>query len=110
MPFSEVATKIGPSQLSPMANRMVVPLPPGAAMTLPIDLRNYIAPQEKVWNLSLDPGHYTLTAEYKGAGVSQASSNLDMQGIALMPFWIGDAVSPALRFTLAQKMGRRPTP
>ena len=86
---------------------MVVPLPPGATFTLPIDLRKYIAPQEKVWNLSLDPGHYTLTAEYKGVGASKAPSNLDMKGIALMPFWIGDVTSPKLTFTLTQRMKGR---
>jgi hypothetical protein len=100
----------GPAMIMGRADPLVVPLPAGATFTLPIDLRNYIALQEKVWNLSLDPGHYTLTAEYEGVGVSQASANLDMKGIALMPYWIGDAVSPALRFTLTQKMGRRPTP
>ena len=102
--------RLDPPTINGRVDPMVVPLPPGAAMTLPIDLRNYIAPQENVWDLALTAGRYSLSAAYKGEGVSQRSANLDMKGIALMPFWTGDAVSPALRFTLTQKMGRRPTP
>jgi hypothetical protein len=97
----------GPAMIMGRVDPLVVPLPPGATFTLPIDLRNYIALQEKAWNLSLDPGHYTLTAEYEGVGVSQASANLDMKGIALMPYWIGDVTSPKLAFTLTQKMEGR---
>jgi hypothetical protein len=85
---------------------MVVPLPPGATFTLPIDLRNYNAWREKVWDLALPAGRYTLTAEYKGEGVSQISANGDT---ALMPFWIGDITSPELAFTLTQKMEGRAT-
>jgi len=96
-----------PPTINGRVDPMVMPLPPGATFTLLIDLRNYIAPREKVWDLALDAGDYTLTAEYKGVGVSQASSNLDMKGIALMPYWIGEIDSPALRFTLTQKVGGR---
>lgn len=98
---------LGPAMVNGRVDPMVVPLPPGATFTLPIDLRNYIAPREKVGDLALDPGHYTLTAEYEGVGVSQASANLDMKGIALMPYWIGDLDSPALPFTLTRKVGRQ---
>ena len=96
-----------PPTINGRVDTMVVPLPPGATFTLPIDLRNYIAPQEKVWDLALPAGRYMLTAEYKGEGVSEAPVNLDMQGIALMPFWIGDLTSPELAFTLTEKMEGR---
>ena len=86
---------------------MAVPLPPGATFTLPIDLRNCLAPQENVWDLALTAGRYRLSAAYKGEGVSQTSANLDMKGIALMPFWIGDVTSPELTFTLTQRMEGR---
>jgi hypothetical protein len=98
----------GPAMIMGRADPLVVPLPPGATFTLPIDLRNYIAPQENVWDhLALTAGRYRLSAAYKGEGVSQASANLDMKGIALMPYWIGDVTSPELTFTLTQRMEGR---
>jgi hypothetical protein len=96
----------GPTTINGRVDTMVVPLPPGATFTLPIDLRNYNAWREKVWDLALPAGRYTLTAEYKGEGVSQISANGDT---ALMPFWIGDITSPELAFTLTQKMEGRAT-
>ncbi len=84
---------------------MVVPLPKGATLVLPIDLKDYWAPQEKVWSLSLTPGQYALRAEYTGAAVPQRAANLDMQGIALMPYWTGTVESNALSFTVPENGG-----
>ena len=97
----------GPGIIAGRVDPMAVPLPPGATFTLPIDLRNCLAPQENVWDLALTAGRYRLSAAYKGEGVSQTSANLDMKGIALMPFWIGDVTSPELTFTLTQRMEGR---
>jgi hypothetical protein len=84
---------------------MVVPIPVRAGFALHVDLRDYFAPKEKVWNLNLSPGQYTLRAEYTGAGVSQLGANLDMKGIALMPYWTGSARSNSLLFTLYREIG-----
>ena len=78
---------------------MVVPLPAGATFTVAIDLEDYVAPKEKIWNLDLTPGRYTLSAEY---------ANLDMQGISLMPYWTGTVNSKTLPFTLTRPMGKQP--
>lgn len=96
-----------PPTINGRVDTMVVPLPPGATFTLPIDLRNYIAPQEKVWDLALPAGRYMLSAEYQGDGVAQISANGDLKGIALMPFWIGNVTSRELTFTLSQRMEGR---
>jgi hypothetical protein len=36
---------------------------------------------------------YTIQAQFIGRGVSQAETNLDVKGIALMPYWIGTVAS-----------------
>ena len=92
-----------PAIINGRVDTMVVPLPPGATFTLPIDLRNYNESQDKVWELSLAPGQYTLTAEYTGAGVAQAGANLDLKGIRLMPFRGGNISSAELHFALRRK-------
>lgn len=92
--------RIGLGGIAGRMDPMVVPLPPGATFALGIDLTQYGAPKEKDWQLNLSPGHYMLQAEYTGIGVSQRTTNLDMAGIALMPFWTGHVQSANLPFTL----------
>ena len=72
-----------------------------------MDLASYISAKEHVWELELVPGRYKLSAEYVGAAVSRRQANLDMQGMALMPYWTGTVDSNTLPFTLTQKMGRQ---
>jgi hypothetical protein len=36
---------------------------------------------------------YTVQAQFTGEGVNQAEANLDVKGIALMPYWTGTLVS-----------------
>ena len=89
-----------PGVIGGRMDAMVVPLPSGATLALPIDLSEYSAPKEGVWSLKLSPGRYALTAEYKGFAVPQSSANLDMKGISVMPFWTGVTHSNTLSFTV----------
>jgi hypothetical protein len=95
----------GPALIAGRVDPMVVPLPVGATFVLPIDLKDYSAPKEKIWALDLTPGEYTLRAEYTGIGVRQREANLDMQGISLMSYWTGAVDSNTLPFTLTQEIG-----
>ena len=92
-----------PGRIDPL----IVPLPAGATFTFRVDLTKYISLKEKVWKLELGPGQYKLSAEYVGATVSQSQADLDMKGIALMPYWTGTVDSNVLPFTLTQPLGRQ---
>jgi len=96
----------GPAIAGGRIDPLVVPLPEGATFTLPIDLDNYCSPRNHVFELSLGPGQYTVSAEYIGGGVSQLEANLDMKGILLMPYWIGTVKSNVVPFTVTQTTGR----
>jgi hypothetical protein len=95
----------GPGLIAGRVDPMVVPLPVGATFLLPIDLKDYSAPKEKIWDLDLTPGEYTVSVEYTGVGVPRRAANLDMQGVSLMPYWTGTVDSNKLPFTLTQKIG-----
>lgn len=79
---------------------LVVPLPVGSTFSIPADLDNY-------WGAAFGefdepkPGPYTITAQFTGNGVSARAANLDVQGLALMPYWTGTVTSNPLRFELA---------
>jgi len=79
---------------------LIVPLPAGATFSFPIDLKKCTASREKIWKLGFPPGRYTLQAQYSGARVPGAEANLDMKGIALMPFWTGNAQSSPVVFAV----------
>jgi hypothetical protein len=95
----------GPGVIAGRLDRMLVPIPVGATFALSIDLRDYSAPKEQIWNLNLPPGQYTLRAEYTGSGVPLGAANLDMQGIVLMPYWTGTVESNIVPFSLDQEKG-----
>ncbi len=75
---------------------LIVPLPSGASFMLPLDVfrsRPWYA-SGQVEDFKPDPTkQYTLQAQFTGRGVSQAEANLDLKGVALMPFWTGAVVS-----------------
>ena len=79
---------------------LIVPLPAGAMFSFLVDLNEYDAPREKVWHLTFPRGRYTLQAEYTGRAVPQSQANLDVQGIALMHYWVGAATAAPLVFTI----------
>jgi hypothetical protein len=76
---------------------LVVPLPVGASFSLPIDLAAYWAPKEKIFELNLAPGTYSLAARYTGSNID---FTLDVGGMALMPYWIGTVESKPVSFTV----------
>ena len=90
----------GPGVVAGRIDPMVLTLPAGATFSLPVALSQYSAAAEKVWKLDLKPGRYSLQAEYTGVGVPQQAANLDMQGIAVMPFWTGTVRSNVLSISV----------
>jgi hypothetical protein len=90
----------GPGLIAGRVDPLVLPLPAGATFSFPIDLVSCSATQERVWELHFLSGHYSLQAQYSGRGITQPEANLDVKGIALMPFWSGSVVSKAVSFTI----------
>ncbi len=71
----------------------VVPLAVGCSYVLSVNFDNH-------WFIpigtSLPKGQYRVTAVFKGKGV--VHTNLDMEGISLMPYWTGEIKSKKLLF------------
>ena len=93
---------MGPGFIAGRVDPLIVPLPAGATFAFPVDLQSYVAPKADVWRVDFAAGTYSLQAEYAGAGVSSSEANLDVKGIALMPFWKGEVVSSPVEFTVPQ--------
>lgn len=87
---------------------LIVPLPSGGTFSFLINLEKYLSPQEKDWKLHLSPGRYTLQAEYTGRAVPMTEANLDVKGIALMPYWVGRVASTPVVFTLTSEFESTP--
>jgi hypothetical protein len=88
---------MGPAMINGRADPFVVPLPMGASFSIPVDLTKY-APFGRGRPLKLEPGSYALQAEFQGRpGVNP---NLDMKGMALMPYWTGTVVSTKIEFKI----------
>lgn len=87
---------------------LIVPLPSGATFSFLINLEKYLSPQEKEWKLHLPPGRYMLLAEYAGRAVPITEANLDVKGIALMPYWVGRVASEPVAFTLTSELDSSP--
>jgi hypothetical protein len=87
---------------------MLVPLPVGATFAFPVDLEDYYAPKETIWNLDLPPGRYTLSAEYTGVGVPQRAA---APGFPISTvnshYWSGTVNSNTLPFTLSREIGKQ---
>jgi hypothetical protein len=88
----------GPWFIASRVDPLIVPLPVGSTFSIPVDLNDYwpIAPTEP--DYKLEPGNYRLEAQFTGRGVSQHEANLDVKGIALMPYWKGTVTSNQLSF------------
>jgi hypothetical protein len=81
----------------------VLPIPIGATFSIPVDLDKYWAAESKEFDFKLKPGTYSLEAQFTGRSVSQQEANLDVKGIALMPYWTGTVASNHLRFEVASQ-------
>ena len=79
----------------------IVPLPHGASLILPLDLTKYVLyTSGQIEELRPDPTKpYMVRAQFTGKGVSQAEANLDVKGLALMPYWTGIALSNTVATT-----------
>ena len=65
---------------------------------MPVDLDKYWAAKSKEFEYKLEPGTYSLEAQFSGKTVSQQQANLDVKGIALMPYWTGSVISNRIQF------------
>jgi hypothetical protein len=73
----------------------IVPLPSGASLKLPVRISKCLwYASGQLEDFRPDPTkRYRVQAQFTGKGVNQAEANLDMKGIALMPYWTGILVS-----------------
>jgi hypothetical protein len=85
-----------PTLIAGRVDPFIVPLPKGASLKLPLYFFKYFnfAANHVMEEFKLDPvKHYTVQAQFTGIAISQATANLDIKGIALMPFWTGTVSS-----------------
>jgi hypothetical protein len=90
-----------PGAIAGRVDPLVLPVPIGATFSIPVDLDKYWAAESKEFDYKLKPGNYSLEAQFTGRGVSQQEANLDVKGIALMPYWMGSITSNRLRFEVS---------
>ena len=69
----------------------VVPLRAGSTYALKLSLDQFWSPDTKQFELKFIRGKYQITAEFEGGGAK--TSNLDVPGIKLMSFWVGNLQS-----------------
>ena len=69
----------------------VVPLRAGSSYTLKLSLDQFWSPDTKEFQLKFFPGKYQITAQFEGGGAK--TSNLDVPGIKLINFWLGNLQS-----------------
>ncbi len=89
-----------PAVIAGRLDPFILPLPKGADMRLPIDLSKYLLMTDRHIEDPPRPDttkQYLVRAEFAGEGVTQAQANLDVKGLALMPFWLGKAVSNTVK-------------
>lgn len=77
---------------------LIVPLPVGSIFSISVDLDKYWAAASNEFEYKLKPGTYFLEAELSGRAVTQQEANLDVKGIALMPYWTSSIISNRLQF------------
>jgi hypothetical protein len=87
-----------PGAIAGRVDPFVLPIPIGATFSIPVDLDKYWAAESKEFDYKLKPGTYSLEAQFTGRSVSQQEANLDVKGIALMPYWTGTVASNQFRF------------
>ena len=69
----------------------VVPLRAGSSYTLKLSLDQFWSPSTKEFELSSSPRSYQISAQFDGSGAK--TGNLDVPGIKLMNFWLGNVQS-----------------
>jgi len=91
---------IGPGGIAGRLDPLIVPLPTGSTFSLPVDLDKYWAAAPKDFDYKFQRGTYSLEARFSGKTVSSQEANLDVKGIALMPYWTGTVTSNQLQFEI----------
>ena len=89
---------IGPAAVAGRVDPLIVPLPTGSTFSIPIDLEKYWAAASKEFEYKFQRGTYSLEARFSGKAVSPQEANLDVKGIALMPYWTGTVTSNQVQF------------
>lgn len=87
-----------PFYVAERVDHLIVPLPVGSLFSIPVDLEKYWAAASKEFEYKLKPGTYFLEAQFSGRGLTQPEANLDVKGLALMPYWTGSITSNRLQF------------
>ncbi len=77
---------------------LIVPLPVGSTFSIPVDLEKYWTAASKEFEYKLKPGTYFVEAQFSGRCLTQPEANLDVKGLALMPYWTGSIASNRLQF------------
>ena len=90
-----------PAVIAGRVDPLLVPIPVGAAFSIPVNLDGYWPATSKEFDYKLKPGTYSLEARITGRSVSQQEANLDVKGIALMPYWTETVTSNRLRFEVS---------
>jgi len=92
-----------PGLIAGRLDPLIVPLPVGSTFSIPVDLDKYWPAASNEFEYKLKPGTYSLEAKFSGRAVTQQEANLDVKGIALMPYWIGTITSNRLRFEFSRQ-------
>ena len=93
----------GPAGIAGRMDPLIVPLPVGSAFSIPVDLEKYWPAVSNEFDYKLKPGTYFLEAQFRGKGLTQQEANLDVKGLALMPYWTGSITSNRLQFEFSGK-------
>jgi hypothetical protein len=73
-----------------------VPLRAGSTYTLRLSLKDYWCPESEEFALELDPGRYSVRAEFTGNSAQHL--NEDTEGLKFLPFWTGKLRSGVAHF------------
>ncbi len=92
-----------PGLIAGRVDPLIVPLPVGSTFSLPVDLDKYWPWASREFDYKLRPGNYSLAAQYIGRAVDSRETNLDVKGMALMPYWEGTATSNQLAFAVPRQ-------
>jgi hypothetical protein len=91
---------LGPAVIAGRSDVFVLPIPVGGTFSIPVELSKYAAVATREFDYKPPRGTYSIEAQFAGNGVTQLEANLDVKGIALMPYWNGTVTSNMLRFEI----------
>jgi hypothetical protein len=103
---TEILDLKGPPYVLGRVDPMVVPLPQGASIRLPINVADYKIPEQNIFDIQLKPGRYFLSAEYRGEPAKYMGPPYRdcSNGIFLvMRYWLGLVNSNAVSFVVPEK-------